>query len=214
MKTNYKKIALNGLLTSNPSFRLVLGCCPTLALTTAAFNGIGMGLAVTFVLVLSNLFISLLRNVVPKTVRIPVYILIIATSVTVLKMLLEKFIPSIYDVLGIYLPLITVNCIILGRAEAFASKHPILPSVCDGIFMGLGYTLAITLMGAFREILGKGEFFGIPLFDFSITFFSTSAGAFFTYGLFIAVFNYVYFLCEKRARKKHIYLHELKEIRS
>ena len=189
--TNLKKIASDGFITNNPTLKLVLGTCPTLALTTAASNGIGMGLAVTFVLLCSNVLISLLKNVIPSKTRIPAFILIIATFVTIVKLVLDKFIPSLYDSLGVYLPLIVVNCIILGRAESFASKNPVLDSALDGIFMGLGFTVSITLMGIVREVLGAGAIFGVKLWDFEIGFFASSAGAFFTYGIFIAVFNYV-----------------------
>ncbi len=189
--TNLKKIASEGLITNNPTFRLVLGTCPTLALTTVASNGIGMGLAVTFVLLCSNVLISLLKNIIPSKTRIPAFILIIATFVTIVKLVLDKFIPSLYDALGVYLPLIVVNCIILGRAESFASKNPVLDSALDGLFMGLGFTASLTLMGIVRELLGAGSIFGLKLWDFEIGFFSSSAGAFFTYALFIAVFNYV-----------------------
>ena len=189
--TNLKKIASDGLITNNPTFKLVLGTCPTLALTTAASNGIGMGLAVTFVLLCSNVLISLLKNIIPSKTRIPAFILIIATFVTIVKLVLDKFMPSLYDALGVYLPLIVVNCIILGRAESFASKNPVLDSALDGIFMGLGFTVSITLMGIVREVLGAGAIFGVKLWDFEIGFFASSAGAFFTYAVFIAVFNYV-----------------------
>ncbi len=191
MKTNFKKIAMDGVITSNPTLKLVLGTCPTLALTTLAMNGIGMGAAVTFVLICSNVFISLLRNIIPDKVRIPAFVLIIATFVTIVRLVLDKFLPSIYESLGLYLPLIVVNCIILARAESFASKNGPLASAADGLFMGIGFTLALTLMGAFREILGAGSVFGISLWDFKIEFFASSAGAFFTYGLFIAVFGFV-----------------------
>lgn len=201
MKTNFKKIALDGVITSNPSLKLVLGTCPTLALTTMAMNGIGMGVAVTFVLICSNLLISLLRKIIPSQVRIPAFVLIIATFVTIVRLLLDKLLPDIYESLGLYLPLIVVNCIILARAESFASKNSPVASIFDGLFMGIGFTLALTLMGAFREILGNGSIFGIALWDFKIGFFSSSAGAFFTYALFIAVFS----LCAsaiKHAKKK------------
>jgi len=188
MKTNFKKIAKDGLITSNPTLKLVLGTCPTLALTTMAMNGIGMGLAVTFVLICSNVIISLLRKAIPKEVRIPAFILVIATFVTVVRLALDYFLPEIYESLGIYLPLIVVNCIILARAESFASKNGVISSAADGLFMGLGFTIALTLMGAVREILGAGAIFGYKLWNFSIGFFSSSAGAFFTYGVFIALF--------------------------
>lgn len=189
----FKKIASDGLIFSNPTLRLVLGTCPTLALTTAASNGIGMGLAVTFVLICANVIISLLKKVIPNTVRIPAFVLIIATFVTVVKLVMDKFLPDLYASLGVYLPLIVVNCVILGRAESFAFKNPVVDSALDGLFMGLGFTLALTLMGAVREILSAGSIFGITLWDanvFSIGFFGSSAGAFLTYGLFIAIFNY------------------------
>ena len=199
MKTDLKKVALNGLIYSNPTFRLVLGTCPTLALTTLAMNGIGMGLAVTFVLICSNVLISLTRKAIPKQVRIPAFILIIATFVTVVRLALDYFLPDIYESLGLYLPLIVVNCIILARAESFASKNGVLASACDGLFTGLGFTVALTLLGAFRETLGSGAVFGYKLWDFQIAFFSSSAGAFFTYGMFIAIFALV---SEKLSRGK------------
>ena len=191
MKNSYKKIAVNGLITSNPTFKLVLGTCPTLALSTMAMNGIGMGLAVTFVLIFSNLIISLLRKAIPNQVRIPAFVLIIATFVTIVRLILDKLLPDIYESLGLYLPLIVVNCIILARAESFASKNSPLYAIADGLFTGLGFTLALTLMGAVREVLGSGAIFGIKLWDFQIAFFSSSAGAFFTYAVFIAVFSLI-----------------------
>lgn len=191
MKTDFKQIAKEGLITSNPTFKLVLGTCPTLALTTMAMNGIGMGLAVTFVLIFSNVIISLLKKVISPQVRIPAFVLIIATFVTIVRLLLDKLLPDIYESLGLYLPLIVVNCIILARAESFASKNPVLASAADGLFMGLGFTVALTLMGAFREILGSGSIFGLKLWDFQIGFFAQSAGAFFTFALFIAMFSLI-----------------------
>ena len=188
MKTNFGKIAKDGVISSNPTLKLVLGTCPTLALTTAAMNGIGMGLAVTFVLIASNVIISILRRAIPKQVRIPAFILIIATFVTIVRLALDYFLPDIYDSLGLYLPLIVVNCIILARAESFASKNGVLASAADGLFMGVGFPLALTLMGAVRELLGAGAIFGHKLWNFSIGFFSSSAGAFFTYAVFIALF--------------------------
>lgn len=204
MKTNVKTLAINGLVKENPTFKLVLGTCPTLALTTAAINGVGMGLAVTFVLMCSNMIISLLRNIIPSKVRIPAYILIIATFVTIVRMFLNKFAPSIALAMGPYLPLIVVNCIILGRAEAFASKNPVLDSMFDGLFMGLGFMLAITLMGMFREVLGAGSIFGIKLWDFKIEFFTNSAGALFTYAIFIALFTYIYGLVSKKSKQNSL----------
>ena len=198
----FKTIAFDGLLKNNPTLRLVLGTCPTLALSTAAFNGIGMGLAVTFILICSNVLISLLRKTIPNAVRIPAFVIIIATFVTIVRMVLDKFIPSLYDSMGVYLPLIVVNCIILGRAESFASKNKVLDSACDGLFTGLGFTCALTLIGAVREILGAGAIFGYTLWDFEIEFFTSSAGAFFVYGLAIAIFNAVYSKIENMRRSK------------
>lgn len=191
MKTNFKKIATDGVITSNPTLKLVLGTCPTLALTTMAMNGIYMGLAVTFVLICSNVLISMLRKIIPSQVRIPAFVLIIATFVTIVRLVLDKLLPDAYEVLGLYLPLIVVNCIILARAESFASKNGVIASAADGLFMGIGFTLALTAMGAFREVLGAGAIFGIKLWDFQIGFFSSSAGSFFTYALFIALFSLV-----------------------
>lgn len=202
MKTSFKQIAKDGVISNNPTLKLVLGTCPTLALTTAAMNGIGMGAAVTFVLICSNVLISLLRKVIPSTVRIPAFVLIIATFVTIVRLLLDKLLPDLYESLGLYLPLIVVNCIILARAESFASKNGVLYSAADGLFMGIGFTLALTLMGAFREILGEGAIFGVILWDFKIAFFSSSAGSFFTYALFIAGFSLISALIAKRRKLK------------
>ena len=199
MKTNVKKIALDGVISQNPSLKLVLGTCPTLALTTMAMNGIYMGLAVTFVLICSNIIVSLIRKAIPSQVRIPAFVIIIATFVTIVRLVLDKLLPDAYEVLGLYLPLIVVNCVILARAESFASKNDVFASALDGLFMGIGFMLALTLMGAFREILGSGSIFGIQLWDFTIGFFSSSAGSFFTYGLFIALFS----LAEGVIGKKH-----------
>ncbi len=201
MKTNFKKIAVDGVVAQNPTLKLVLGTCPTLALTTMAMNGIGMGAAVTFVLICSNVLISLLRKVIPNQVRIPAFVLIIATFVTIVRLVMDKLMPDLYASLGLYLPLIVVNCIILARAESFASKNGILASAADGLFTGLGFTLALTLMGAVREILGSGAVFGVKLWDFNIGFFSSSAGAFFTYGVFIAIFSLVSSVIQKKKKR-------------
>ncbi len=206
MKTNFKKIAVDGIITNNPTLKLVLGTCPTLALTTMAMNGIGMGAAVTFVLICSNVLISLLRKVIPNQVRIPAFVLIIATFVTIVRLVLDKLLPDLYESLGLYLPLIVVNCIILARAESFASKNCVIASAADGLFMGIGFTLALTLMGAFREVLGSGAIFGVKLWDFQIGFFASSAGAFFTYGLFIAIFAFVSSLIAKSKKKRQAQL--------
>lgn len=196
MKSNFK-IFTNGLLKENPTLRLVLGTCPTLAITTAAINGIGMGIAATLVLVCSNVVIAALRNVIPDKVRIPAFITIIAGFVSVVQMLVKAFTPSLDAALGIYLPLIVVNCIILGRAEAFASKNPILPSLLDGLGMGLGFTAVITIMGAIREILGTGALFTGTNFELPITsqfispmiVFLLPPGGFFVFGILVAVSN-------------------------
>ena len=193
-KLKPSKVFLNGIITENPTFRLVLGTCPTLAVTTSAINGLGMGLAATFVLLCSNVLISLLRNIIPDKVRIPAYITIIATFVTVIDMLLAKFVPGLYESLGLFIPLIVVNCIILGRAEAFASKHPVGLSALDGLGMGLGFTCSLTLLGIIREFIGAGSFFGmeIPwLSQFKMIIFILPAGGFMTFGLVMALINYI-----------------------
>jgi len=184
----------NGLFKENPTFVLVLGTCPTLAVTTAAFNGIGMGAATTFVLVFSNLFIAALKNYIPDKVRIAAFIVVIATFVTIVDLVMKAFVPDIYKTLGIFIPLIVVNCIILGRAEAFAQKNTVKSSILDGIGMGLGFTLAITVMGAIREVLGNGSIFNIPLVaenSKTMLLFILPPGAFITYGYLIAIFNRV-----------------------
>ena len=167
-----------------------------------AMNGIYMGLSVTFVLMCSNILVSLLRKAIPNQVRIPAFVLIIATFVTIVRLAMNYFLPDLNDVLGLYLPLIVVNCIILARAESFASKNGIFASALDGIFMGIGFTLALTLMGAVREVLGAGAIFGVKLWDFQIAFFSSSAGAFFTYGSFIALFSLISSVLTERKKKK------------
>ena len=153
----------NGIIKENPTFVLMLGMCPTLAITTSATNGIGMGLTTTVILAASNLMISLLRNFIPDSVRMPAYIVVVASFVTIVQMLLQGFIPFLYSSLGIYIPLIVVNCIILGRAEAYAGKHGPIPSLFDGIGMGLGFTVGLTLIGMFRELIGAGTLFGIQV---------------------------------------------------
>ena len=182
----------NGIIKENPTLVLTLGMCPTLAVTTSAINGIGMGLSTTAVLMLSNLFISLLRKVIPDSVRMPAYIVIVASFVTIIQFLLQGFVPSIYDALGIYIPLIVVNCIILGRAEAFASKNSPLTSLCDGIGNGLGFTIALCFIGLVREFLGAGTLFGMTVLPeaFPKTLVMIMApGAFFTYGTLMAIFK-------------------------
>ena len=153
----------NGLIKENPTFVLMLGMCPTLAVTTSAINGIGMGLSTTVVLVLSNMLISMLRKIIPDSVRMPAFIVVVASFVTIVQFLLEGFVPSLYDSLGLYIPLIVVNCIILGRAESYASKNPVLPSVFDGIGMGLGFTVGLTSIGIVRELIGSGKIFNFQV---------------------------------------------------
>ncbi|MDD2851318.1 MAG: electron transport complex subunit E [Desulfuromonadaceae bacterium] len=152
-----------GIIRENPLFRLMLGCCPSLAITTSVENGLGMGAAFTAVLIASNVAISVMRKIIPDNVRIPVYVVIIASFVTMIDQLMHAFTPALYESLGIFIPLIVVNCIILGRAEAFANKNPVIPSVADAVGMGIGFTLALVLVSAFREVLGAGTFLGIPV---------------------------------------------------
>lgn len=205
-------ILKNGIVSSNPVFRLVLGTCPTLAVTSSAFNGLGMGLAATIVLICSNALVSMLRKVIPDKVRIPAFVLIIATFVSTIEMLLRKFVPSLYDALGIYLPLIVVNCIILARAEAFASTNRVGDSILDGLGMGLGFTLSLTVMGFIRELIGAGTIFkgslgdlsfGLTLGslpDYALSVFILPAGGFLVFGLLMAAVNAIsdYNLKKKR----------------
>ena len=182
----------NGIIDENPTFIQVLGTCPTLAVTTSAINGIGMGLSTMAVLVCSNLFISLLRKIIPDTVRIPCFIVVIASFVTIVQLLLTAFLPALNESLGLYIPLIVVNCIVLGRAEAFASKNGPLTSLCDGIGNGLGFTLALCFIGLIREFLGAGTRFGVTVLPeaFPKTLVMIMApGAFFTYGTLMAIFK-------------------------
>lgn len=193
----------NGIVKENPTFVLTLGMCPTLAVTTSAKNGLGMGLTTMVVLALSNAFISLLRKVIPDKVRIPAFIVIIASFVTVMELLLEGFLPSLYDALGIYIPLIVVNCIILGRAEAYASKNPVLPSLFDGIGMGLGFTIALTMIGAVRELLGAGQIFGMTVMPSGyvpVSIFIMAPGAFFALAMLTAIQNQVKINGEKKGK--------------
>ena len=182
----------NGLIKENPTFVMMLGMCPTLAVTTSAMNGLGMGLTTMVVLTMSNMIISLLRKVIPDGVRMPAFIVIVASFVTIVQFLLEGFIPALYSSLGIYIPLIVVNCIILGRAEAYASKNKVVPSIFDGIGMGLGFTLGLTSIGIFREILGAGQIFGFRVMPSSyepITIFILAPGAFFVLAMLVALQN-------------------------
>ena len=188
----YTERLYNGLIKENPTFVLMLGMCPTLAVTTSAINGIGMGLSTTVVLVLSNMLISMLRKIIPDSVRMPAFIVVVASFVTIVQFLMEGFVPSLYDSLGIYIPLIVVNCIILGRAESYASKNPVLPSMFDGIGMGLGVTVGLTCIGIVRELLGSGKIFDIQILPSSyepITIFILAPGAFFVLACLTALQN-------------------------
>lgn len=179
-----------GFIKDNPTFVLVLGMCPTLATTTSAMNGLEMGLATMFVLILSNIFISLIAPVVPDKVRIPVYIVVIATFVTVLQLAMQAFVPDVYETLGLFIPLIVANCIVLGRAEAFANKNSVGDSALDGIGIGLGFTLSLTVIGIIREILGSGSVFGLNLFEGDgILAFVMAPGAFLVLGYLMVLFN-------------------------
>lgn len=193
-KSTLSGVFINGILQENPTFRLVLGTCPTMAVTTNATNGIGMGLAATFVLVGSNIVISLLRNFIPDKIRIPAFIVVICTFVTVVQMVMQAFVPALYESLGLFIPLIVVNCIILARAEAFASKNSVLRSAVDGVGMGIGFTLAITLIGCIREIIGNGTIFGLSVFGAAyqpMLLLVLPAGGFIVFGLLIGVVNLV-----------------------
>ena len=208
------KIVTNGLLKENPSLRLVLGTCPTLALTTLAVNGLGMGLAATFVLICSNMAISALRKIIPDKVRLPAYITVIAAFVTILQMIVQAYLPSLDAALGIYLPLIVVNCIILGRAEMFASKNGVIDSALDGLGMGLGFTLTLLVMGSIRELLGAGSVFGFPVFDSlfaalglemtfePMTVLITPPGGFFVFGCLMALVIWIETKTNNRIQRK------------
>ncbi len=199
----------NGIIKENPTFVLMLGMCPTLAVTTAAINGVGMGLSTTVVLVLSNMLISMLRNIIPDSVRMPAFIVVVASFVTIVQFLLEGFLPSLYSSLGLYIPLIVVNCIILGRAESYASKNPVIPSIFDGLGMGLGFTCGLTAIAIVREFIGTGAIFGVqilPLADAEagtigytpITIFILAPGAFLVLSGLVALQNRI----KRNAAKK------------
>ena len=201
----------NGLIDENPIFVLMLGMCPTLAVTTSAMNGVGMGLSTTAVLVMSNMLISMLRKVIPDSVRMPAFIVVVASFVTIVDFLMEGFTPSLYSALGIYIPLIVVNCIILGRAEAYASKYPILPSIFDGLGMGLGFTVALIAIGLVREIIGAGQVFGyqlLPIADEAagtagyvpVAIFVQAPGAFLVLAVLAAIQNKVKINMEKKGK--------------
>ena len=185
---------MNGLVKENPTFVLMLGMCPTLAVTTSAINGIGMGLSTTAVLIMSNMMISMLRKIIPDSVRMPAFIVVVASFVTIVDFLMEGFVPSLYDSLGLYIPLIVVNCIILGRAESYASKNPVIPSIFDGIGMGLGFTVGLTSIGIVRELIGSGKIFNMQILPDSyepFTIFILAPGAFFVLACLVALQNKV-----------------------
>ena len=191
----------NGLIKENPTFVLMLGMCPTLAVTTLAMNGIGMGLTTTVILALSNVMISALRKVIPDGVRMPAYIVIVASFVTIVQFLLQAYVPRLYESLGIYIPLIVVNCIILGRAEAYASKNPVIPSFFDGLGMGLGFTVGLTAIGIVRELIGSGKIFGFQVMPSAyepVTIFILAPGAFLVLTLLVALQNRVKRSLEKK----------------
>ena len=185
------KVILNGIITENPTFVLLLGMCPTLGTTSSAINGMSMGLATMFVLICSNIAISALKNVIPDMVRIPAYIVVIATFVTVVQMCMQAFVPDLYATLGLFIPLIVVNCIVMGRAEAFAAKNGVIPSACDGLGIGLGFTLGLTLLGACRELLGTGKLFNLSLIpeEYGSLIFVLAPGAFIVLGYLVAIVN-------------------------
>ena len=196
-----------GVFKNNATFRLVLGTCPTLAVTTSALNGLSMGLATTFVLVCSNAIVSLLRNFIPRKVRIPAYILVIATFSTLVQMIMRKWLPDLYDSLGLFLSLVVVNCILLARAESFASLNPVIPSVLDGVGIGVGFTFSLTLMGFIRELLGTGCVFGFELSflveaGLPMTIFILPAGGFMVYGFMMVIFNVAVKAAEKKLAER------------
>lgn len=200
----YMERLYNGIIKENPTFVMMLGMCPTLAVTTSATNGIGMGLSTTVVLILSNMLISMLRKIIPDSVRMPAFIVVVASFVTIVQFLLEGYIPSLYSALGIYIPLIVVNCIILGRAESYASKNPVLLSICDGIGMGLGFTFGLTCIGIVREVIGAGTVFGIQIMPASyepITIFILAPGAFLVLAFLVAARNKIMQNLEKKGKE-------------
>jgi len=188
---NNLKVLINGIIKENPTFVLLLGMCPTLATTSSAINGMSMGLATMFVLICSNMVISMLKNLIPDMVRIPAFIVVIATFVTIIEMLMNAYVPALADSLGIFIPLIVVNCIVLGRAEAFASKNGVFAAIFDGAGMGLGFTLSLTVLGALRELMGTGKIFNLSVYpeQYGSLLFVLAPGAFIVLGYLIAVFN-------------------------
>lgn len=188
---NNLKVLTNGIIKENPIFVLLLGMCPTLGTTSSAINGLGMGLATMFVLICSNVVISLIKNLIPDMVRIPSFIVVIASFVTLLQMIMQAYVPGLYATLGLFIPLIVVNCIVLGRAEAFAAKNQTMPALLDGLGMGIGFTLALTLLGAVRELLGTGRIFDTVLYseEYGMLLFVLAPGAFIALGYLIALIN-------------------------
>ena len=201
---NNFKVMMNGIIKENPTFVLLLGMCPTLGTTSSAINGMGMGLATMFVLICSNVVISAIKNLIPDMVRIPSFIVVIASFVTLLQMIMQAYVPALYATLGLFIPLIVVNCIILGRAESYASKNPILPSLFDGLGMGLGFTFGLTCIGIVRELLGAGQVFGIQIMPSSyepITIFILAPGAFIVLSMLVAARNKIMNHMEKKGKK-------------
>ena len=200
----YVERIYNGIIKENPTFVMMLGMCPTLAVTTSATNAIGMGLSTTVVLILSNMLIFMLRKIIPDSVRMPAFIVVVASFVTMVQFLLQGFIPSLYDSLGLYIPLIVVNCIILGRAESYASKNPVILSMCDGIGMGLGFTFGLTCIGVVRELIGAGEIFGFQVMPSSyqpVTIFILAPGAFLVLAFIVAGRNKIIKTLEKKGKE-------------
>jgi len=206
-KKSFFGVFMNGILTENPTFRLLLGMCPTLAVSTAASQGLGMGLSTTFVLVFSNLVISMLRKVIPDKVRIPSFVVVIATFVTIIDLIIKAFLPALSSSLGIYIPLIVVNCIIFARAESFAFKNPVIPSIADGLGMGLGFTCSMVLLSSVREIIGSGTWFGMQVMPAGykpMALVVAPAGGFIMLGLMILVVNAVVKMVDKRKTKEGV----------
>ena len=200
----YVERIYNGIIKENPTFVMMLGMCPTLAVTTSATNAIGMGLSTTVVLILSNMLISMLRKIIPDSVRMPAFIVVVASFVTMVQFLLQGFVPSLYASLGLYIPLIVVNCIILGRAESYASKNPVILSMCDGIGMGLGFTFGLTCIGILRELIGAGKIFGFQIMPSSyepVTIFILAPGAFLVLAFLVAGRNKIITTLEKKGKE-------------
>ncbi len=204
MSNSKLNILTKGFFKENPTLILVLGCCPTLAVTTSVTNALGMGMATTFVLLMSNMLISALKNVIPDKVRIPSYIVIIATFVSMIDLLIQGFLPSLSASLGVFIPLIVVNCIVLGRAEAFANKNSVFDSLLDGLGMGIGFTIALTLIGAIREILGSGSIMGFQFIpaEYHILIFVLAPGAFLVFGFVMAAVRYIVNKSEEKKKQK------------